>query len=215
MIALEENPISESCKGDNHPANNDALQCNAANLLDCIWIYVKRSDDLVMTKSRIMCNVLNFLKALWQGAAHYTSLLKQLRNSDFWEKLLISAVLSISKKSCQSESTTKLELQNLAYKYQCQHNVLDVVACEMILQKKILHSELVTEESSKCLHNGSDGCKVATAESSCNLKEIFGAWCGSSLDAETIKTFVSFEYDDSVKLRARVSCISWNSRFLF
>ncbi|XP_010313025.2 uncharacterized protein [Solanum lycopersicum] len=205
VIALEENPISESCKGDNHPANNDALQCNAANLLDCIWIYVKRSDDLVMTKSRIMCNVLNFLKALWQGAAHYTSLLKQLRNSDFWEKLLISAVLSISKKSCQSESTTKLELQNLAYKYQCQHNVLDVVACEMILQKKILHSELVTEESSKCLHNGSDGCKVATAESSCNLKEIFGAWCGSSLDAETIKTFVSFEYDDSVKLRARVA----------
>lgn len=178
-------------------------------------IWFKSSFLVSFSKSRIMCNVLNFLKALWQGAAHYTSLLKQLRNSDFWEKLLISAVLSISKKSCQSESTTKLELQNLAYKYQCQHNVLDVVACEMILQKKILHSELVTEESSKCLHNGSDGCKVATAESSCNLKEIFGAWCGSSLDAETIKTFVSFEYDDSVKLRARVSCISWNSRFLF
>lgn len=49
MIALEENPISESCNGDNHPANNDALQCNIANILDCIWIYVKRSDDLVLT----------------------------------------------------------------------------------------------------------------------------------------------------------------------
>lgn len=167
------------------------------------------------SKSRIMCNVLNFLKALWQGASHYTNLLKQLRNSDFWEKLLNSVVLSIGKKSCQSESATKLELQNQAYRYQCQHNVLDVVAYEMILQKKILHSELITKESSKSLHNGSDGCKVATAESSCNLKEIFGVWCGSSLDSETIKTFVSFEYDDSVKLRARVSCISWNSCFLF
>ncbi|MCD7459390.1 hypothetical protein HAX54_040820 [Datura stramonium] len=158
-----------------------------------------------MTKSRIMCNVLNFLKALWQGAAHYTDLLKQLRNSDFWKKLLNSVVLSIGKKSFQSESTAGLELLNLAYRYQCQHYVLDVVSYEMFLQKKILHSELVTRESSKSLHNGSDGSKVATAESSCNMKDIFGVWCESSLDAETIKTFVSFDYDDSVKLRARVT----------
>lgn len=162
-----------------------------------------------------MCNVLNFLKALWQGAAHYTNLLEQLRNSDFWEKLLNTVVLSIGKKSFQSESATELELQNLAYRYQCQRNVLDVVAYEMFLQKKILYSELVTTESSKYLHNGSDGSKVGTAEISCNLKEIFGVWCASSLDAETIKRFVSFEYDDSVKLRARVSCISWISSYLF
>ncbi|KAM3398313.1 putative protein isoform X4 [Capsicum galapagoense] len=205
VVALGENPISESCSGDNPPANNDVLQCNAVNILDSIWIYVIRSDDLVMTKSCIMCNVLNFLKALWQGAAHYTNLLKQLRNSDFWKKLLNFVVLSIYKKSFQSESATKLELQNLAYRYQCQHNVLDVVTCEMFLQKKLLHSELVTKESSKSSNNGSDGSKVATAESSCNLKDIFGVWCESSLDAETIKTFVSFEYDGSVKLRARVA----------
>ncbi|XP_059297405.1 uncharacterized protein LOC132050256 isoform X2 [Lycium ferocissimum] len=205
VIALGENPISESCNGDNQPVNNDALQCNAANIFDSIWIYVKRSDDLVMIESRIMCNVLYLLKALWQGAAHYTNLLKQLRNSDFWKKLLNSVVLSIGKNSCQSESATELELQNLAYRYQCQHNVLDVVAYEMFQQKKILHSEMVTKESSKSLHNESDGSKVATAESSCNLKDIFGGWCESSLDAETIKTFVSFEYDDSVKLRARVA----------
>lgn len=161
-----------------------------------------------------MCNVLNFLKALWQGAAHYTNLLKQLRNSDFWKKLLNFVVLSIDKKSFQSESATKLELQNLAYRYQCQHNVLDVVTCEMFLQKKLLHSELVTKESSKSSNNGSDGSKVATAENSCNLKDIFGVWCESSLDAETIKTFVSFEYDGSVKLRARVSCIYRYSCFL-
>ncbi|KAK4375118.1 hypothetical protein RND71_005795 [Anisodus tanguticus] len=203
VIALGENP-SESCNGDNQPANNDALQCSAANILDSIWTYVKRSDDLVITKPCILCNVLNFLKALWQGAAHYTNLLKQLRTSDFWKKLLNSVVLSIGKKSCQSGSATELELQNLAYRYQCQHNVLDVVAYEIFLQKKILHSELVAKESSKSLHNGSDGSKVATVESSCYLKDIFGVWCESSLDVETIKTFVSFDYDDSVKLRARL-----------
>ncbi|XP_016496025.2 uncharacterized protein LOC107815035 isoform X1 [Nicotiana tabacum] len=205
VIALRENPISESCNGDNQPGDNDALQCTAANILDSIWVYVKRADDLVMTKAHILCNMLNFLNALWEGAAHYTNLLKQLRNSDFWKKLLNSVVLSIGKNSCQSESATKLELQNLVYRYLCQHNVLDVMAYEMFLQRKILHSELVKKESSKALHNGSDGSKVPTPESASNLKDIFGVWCGSSLDAETIKTFVSFEYDDSVNLHARVA----------
>ncbi|CAN4119728.1 unnamed protein product [Withania somnifera] len=205
VFALGENPISESCNGNNEPTNNDIPQCNAANILDSIWIYVKRSDDLVMSKPRLICNVLNFLKALWQGAAHYTNILKQLRNSDFWKKLLNFVVLSIGNKSFQSDRATELELQNLAYRYQCQYNVLDLVACEMFLQKKILHSELVTKESSKSLHNGSDGSKVARGESSCNLKDIFGVWCERSLDAETIKTFVLFEYDGSVKLRARVA----------
>ncbi|XP_071935327.1 uncharacterized protein [Coffea arabica] len=195
---------------EKHPNEaNHRLESNGKNFLDAILQYVRKSDDLMKGKPNMLSNVLNFLKALWQGAPQFTNFLEQLKNSEnFWKQLSDSVMLIPHKPDNPSENLTDKELQNLVYSYYCQSDLLEIIAYEIFLHKKLLHSELAlktTSELSKDQVDKVDGSRLAKDGSICGLKNLLSTWFKSSLLGDLIKSYASCTYDFQMHLHAKVS----------
>lgn len=150
----------------------------------------------------MLYNLLNFLKALWQGAGHYRNILKQLTNSDFWRELS-NSFLQIR----ESENLSKVDTRDVAYRYKCQSSVLDLMAYEIFLLKKTLNADLHAKQTSPSLDDTVEKTVSSLIEKSeNNIVDVLKPWCTSSLLGKLIKSFVSVEYDDCTNLRGKVSC---------
>ncbi|GLT69630.1 hypothetical protein SLA2020_417670 [Shorea laevis] len=107
-----------------------------SSLVDALLHHLDRTDDLINSNPRILLNILNFMKALWQGAAQYTHILKWLRSSEnLWKQLSNSVLLIAGIEDPPLDNLTEKEALNLACKYQCQSAILEIMAYEMFLQK--------------------------------------------------------------------------------
>ncbi|KAL2537742.1 hypothetical protein Fot_19133 [Forsythia ovata] len=189
-------------------ADNGSLFSKEVSLLDTILQFVRRSEDLIKSKPSILLNVLDFLKTLWQSAPQFTNILEQLKQSDkFWRQLTDCVTLISSNEDDLSGNLTEMELQNLAYGYQCQSKVFEILAYEMFLQKKLMHAALLVKQSSKLTDGAekADNSQVTKDASLTSLKDIFSNWCKSSLLTDMIKSCVSCEYDNSIHTRAKVA----------
>ncbi|KAI3446215.1 hypothetical protein Pfo_002880 [Paulownia fortunei] len=188
---------------------NGSLDSKEESLLYVILQYLKKSEDLFHRKPNVLLCLLNFLRALWQGAPQFTKTLEQLKISDkFWRQLTNSVVLVTSYHGNLSEKLTEKELQIIAYRYQFLSNILDILGYEIFLQKKLMHAEIVVNRISKSPTNGSTktkDSKFTKDESLSSLKEIISTWCKSSLLSDLIKACVSWEYDNSNHMRAKVA----------
>lgn len=188
---------------------NHRLESNGKNFLDAILQYVRKSDDLMKGKPNMLLNVLNFLKALWQGAPQFTNFLEQLRNSEnFWKQLSDSVMLISHKPDSPLENLTDKELRNLVYNYYCQSDLLEIIAYEIFLHKKLLHSELALKETSelpKDQMDKVDGSRLSKDGSICGLKNLLSTWFKSALLGDLIKSYASCTYDFQMHLHAKVS----------
>lgn len=96
----------------------------------------------------------------------------------------------------------------LAYEYQCQAAVLDIVAHEFFLHKKMLQEKkteaIVTSLSEKNIVNNSD---VVKGKSNCFLEMDvqLSSWIGDSGIEELTKLYTYCEYDEAVFDRLKVS----------
>ncbi|KAK6136598.1 hypothetical protein DH2020_029631 [Rehmannia glutinosa] len=136
---------------------NGSLDSKEESLLHAILQYLRKSEDLFHRKPNILLCLLNFLRALWQGAPQFTKTLEQLKVSDkFWRHLTNIVVLFSDDQDNLSEKFTDKKLQNVAYRYQFLSNVLDILGYEVFLQKKLMHAELVVNRISKSPTNGTE-----------------------------------------------------------
>ncbi|KAL3843385.1 hypothetical protein ACJIZ3_000788 [Penstemon smallii] len=212
LIASREylNSQSHIAEGEHQPneTQNRSLGFKEESLLSKMLEYVKKSGDLLKSKPVILLSFMNFLRALWQGAPQFRKILERFRFSDnFWKQLTNSVMLINSNEDNLSEKNGK-DLQSLAYRYQYLSNVLDILGYEIFLQKKLMHAELVLNQSSKSPTNGTERIevsKISKDESLVRLKEIISTWCKSSSLSCLIKACVSCEYDTSSHFRVKVA----------
>lgn len=156
---------------------------------------------------RVWLNVLNFLQALWQGASQYTDILKQLRSSGrLWKELSKYINIIAKTKPFSFQTLYKMEAQSLAYKYQCQAVILEIVACDMFLQRKLQLLNQKPDLSKEGIENG--GFSGNVAKELCHFKDILSLSCDQSILGDLIQSSMSFDYDNEVTLRAKVKLVS-------
>ncbi|KAI9181025.1 hypothetical protein LWI28_010510 [Acer negundo] len=194
-----------------HPTKEASLvpqESKKSSLLYALLLYVERSDDLINSNPRILLNVLNFFKAIWQGAGQYTNILERLKSlGKFWKQLSNSFSLTTSLRSPPFENMTEKEAQSLSYKYQCQSTILEIMAHDMFLQKKLLHAELLVKQATESkgrIENAVSAEQSKSAKDS-DLKDILSSWCESSVLSSLIKSYTSCVYDNEIHSRAKVA----------
>uniref|UniRef100_A0A5B6ZZV4 Nucleoporin NUP188 n=1 Tax=Davidia involucrata TaxID=16924 RepID=A0A5B6ZZV4_DAVIN len=213
VIAARENTNVQLSNDDGVKQPNEAafglIWSKEVNLIDALLQYVGRSEDLIKSNPHMLLNVLNCLKALWQGPGQFTNILDRLKSSEkFWRLMSSSILLIASMQDNPSDNLIDTEIVSLAYRYQCQSAVLQIMAYEMFLQKKLLHSESLvkqTSESSKNRIEKADSTEKTKDAGLGGLKDILSTWCENSVLGNLIKSYASCEYDNDMYLRAKTA----------
>lgn len=160
--------------------------------------------------------MLNFLKALWQGAGQYTDILEQLKSSGkFWKQLSNSVSLIASMEAPLHENYVDLEALTWAYRFRCQSVIFELMAYDTFLHEKLLHAEFLVKQaaqSSKDRTENAVSTEKSKALTDCDLKDILSSWSESSFFGNLIKSFSSCEHDNEIHIRAKVN---FNCKFLF
>ncbi|XP_048128814.1 uncharacterized protein LOC115735783 isoform X2 [Rhodamnia argentea] len=192
-----------------HSTNDISSQTTfrKSSLLHLLLQPIEKSSELIQSNPEIALAVLNFLKALWEGAGHYRDLLDWLKRSqDFWKHL--SGFISLAGMEAHlPRKLARREGQSLANKYQCQSAILEILACDIFLQKKLSHAKLPMEQLDLAKVN--DG-NAATAE---KLKVsdpqdptgVLSTWCQSSVLESLVKTYASCGYDGEIWFHLKVA----------
>lgn len=196
--------------GTKQPINelsNGSLCSKKSSLLDGLMQYVERSNEFIDSNPRVLFTVLDFLKALWQGAVHYISILECLKSSGkFWKQL--SNCISSDARSIAStfENVAETQSQSLALKYQCQSAILEMMAHDMFLKKKLLHAESVLQEVSELERNNkASSTEKSKSVNDCELKDILSSWWKRPIFGNLINLYASCEYDNEISNRAKVA----------
>ncbi|GLT30700.1 hypothetical protein SLA2020_054910 [Shorea laevis] len=179
-----------------------------SGLMAAFLHYIERSDDLINSNPRILLSVLNFLKALWQGAGHYTAVLEQLKNSEnFWRHLSNSISRVTNFEAPPIKSLTELEVLNLGYKYKCQSAILEIMAYDMFMKKKLLYVESLVKEDTESSEKAKSAVNSEKSKTinGYDLEDVFSNWSESSVLGSLIKSYTSCEYDNEVLYQAKVS----------
>lgn len=98
------------------------------------------------------------------------------------------------------------ECQSLANKYQCQSAILEIMACDMFLQKKLSHAKLrmIQLDSAKV----NDGNAVTAEKSKVSDPQdptsVVSTWCQGSVLESLVKTYASCGYDGEIWFRLKV-----------
>ncbi|CAN6544612.1 unnamed protein product [Malus baccata var. baccata] len=185
--------------GEKLPTND--LESEKASAVHAVLHHIERSNNLINSNPRILLNVLNFLRALWQGAGQYTNILECLKSSEkFWKKL--SGPISIfSSMQAPPPENAETEVEDLSVRYQCQSAILEIIVHDMFLHKKLLHAESFVKQLPESQQNTVRSEKSKAAD----LEDILSAWCGSSVLGNLTKSLTYCEYDPELYLRAKVA----------
>ncbi|KAF5200472.1 nucleoporin, partial [Thalictrum thalictroides] len=171
-------------------ASLQSLKFKETSIVNALLQYIKRSEDLIESNPHILLEVLTFLKVLWQGNAQYVQILEFFKTSEMFWKWLSSILEALT-----NNGRHKLlgnNSQSLAYKYQCHSAVLDIMAYDLFLEKKILQVDYPTQQSS---HKSKASCPA----------NVLNVWCESSALDNQIKSYASCEYDCEVLIHAKIS----------
>ncbi|XP_068319401.1 uncharacterized protein [Pyrus communis] len=177
------------------------FESEKASAVHAVLHHIERSNNLINSNPRILLNVLNFLRALWQGAGQYTNILECLKSSEnFWKKL--SCPISIiSSMQAPPPENAETEVEDLSVRYQCQSAILEIIAHDMFLHKKLLHAESFVKQLPESQQNTVRSEKSKAAD----LEDILSAWCGSSVLGNLTKSLTYCAYDPELYLRAKVA----------
>ena len=113
------------------------------------------------------------------------------------------------------DSLNEMEAQSHAYRYECQSAIMEIMAYDMFLKKKLLHTESLAKEApeSKGVEN-SVSVKKSKATNLCDHKDILSTWCQSSVLVNLINS-LTYDYDDDSFYRAKVSTDKFFTLFYF
>ncbi|XP_058002713.1 uncharacterized protein LOC110643732 isoform X2 [Hevea brasiliensis] len=179
-----------------------------SSLLDALMQYVDSAGDFINSNPRVLLGVLDFLKALWEGAVQYINILEHLKSSRmFWKQLCNCVSVVTSSKTFVLENLTEMEAQSLVYKYCCQSAVLEIMAYEMFLRKKLLHANSLLKDAphSKDKTEHRVSTEKLQSGSDFDLENILSNWCDKSFLGNLMKSYSCCEYDDEICYRAKVA----------
>ncbi|CAH8273756.1 unnamed protein product [Arabidopsis lyrata] len=181
-----------------------------SRLLHTILQYVERATDFVDRYTDILLGLLDFLKTLWQEAGQYANMLEPFKASKkLWQEF--SNIISQASKIKDSTvgSLGKEEISKLFVKYQCQASVLEIMACNMFLYKKLLFAESLKKpcvEPKKTSNNAVSPPKLTwTADS--DPKDIFSKWCDVSVLDGLIQSVSSLDGESEINFQAKVAAV--------
>lgn len=171
---------------------------------------------LISSHPHILFRVLNFMTALWQGAAQYLHILEFLRCSEKFWKCLSNAILKVagSSSSTLSVNLTEKDARNLADSYLCQSAILGIMSYELFLQKKLLHADSLLKDAAGSQGKEQDNARTekSKAPAFCDVKEIWSSWCKDSVLEKLMKSYTS-GYNDDIYTSAKVSFTQFSSWF--
>ncbi|CAN1748753.1 Nucleoporin NUP188 [Linum perenne] len=198
---------SVDAKGPTEKTSNGALESKKASLADGLMTYVERSNDLIMSNPRVLLSFLHFMKALWQGGAHYISIMDSLKISGkFWTQLCSCISSVAASKDVSLEKLSATEAQSLAYKYKCQSAILEIMACDMFLFKKLLHAESLLKEASQIDKKNKNVLSSEISKSDrVGARDIWSSWCEKSILGSLIKMYTSCEYENGIFYHTKVA----------
>ncbi|CAN1259546.1 Nucleoporin NUP188, partial [Linum perenne] len=198
---------SVDAKGPTEKTSNGALESKKASLADGLMTYVESSNDLIMSNPRVLLSFLHFMKALWQGGAHYISIMDSLKISGKFWTLLCSCISSVAaSKDVSLEKLSATEAQSLAYKYKCQSAILEIMACDMFLFKKLLHAESLLKEASQIDKKYKNVLSSEISKSDrVGARDIWSSWCEKSILGSLIKMYTSCEYENGIFYHTKVA----------
>ncbi|XP_068639968.1 uncharacterized protein [Aristolochia californica] len=207
MFTKENAEVPLNNGGDEEPPLG-SFRSNKASLLSSLLHYIGKLDVLITSHPHLLLNVLNFLKALWQGAAQYGQILETLKNSDnFWGKLSSILPVSTSKKTFSFENLKDNEAPCSAYAFQAQATVLEIMAHEIFMQNGKLPNNILETK----VTNASEGQIVRTADTvkgkSANLldlEHILLSWFEGSVVEDLIRLYASCGHEKRILHRAKI-----------
>lgn len=160
--------------------------------------------------------MLNFIKALWEGATQFADVLEQFKKSEnFWKQISVPILFIESMQNKTLKSSNEKEARSSAYQYYCQSTVLEIMAYELFLQKKFLYARQTSEVLNDGMNNNDNSGKIEDKGDS-SLKDTLSTWCGSSVLDSLIRSYTSCEFDNHKYIRLKVNLIPlFCSQFFF
>lgn len=156
----------------------------------------------------LLC-VLNFLIALWQGVPQYGNLLESLRShGNFW-KHLANAISNTASRETPLLKILKEKDALLACSFGCQSAILEIMAHELFLQKKLVHAESLMKNTAQSKDNEKNATKTEKAKATDfhDLKGIWSSWFKESVLEKLIKSYTSCGHNNDIYDSAKVSLI--------
>nr|KYP39665.1 hypothetical protein KK1_039024 [Cajanus cajan] len=212
IFAPDENTEDHLSIGDAKLQKNETspipVVSKRSSLVDALMHYIERADDLIKSNPRILLCVLNFMLALWQGAPQYANVLMLLRrHGKFW-KHLANAISNIAGSEIPLLRNLKeKDAFNLAYCFHCQSVILEIMAYELFLQKKLFHAESLVKDAADSKDKEQNATKIdkSKATDHHDLKGIWSSWFKDSVLEKLIKSYTSGGYSNDIYCGAKVA----------
>ncbi|XP_074329282.1 uncharacterized protein LOC141666927 isoform X2 [Apium graveolens] len=199
VIACKENSVAQVIE------TNNVKQQKEKDLIDAVLEFVGRSHELINSNPIILLNVLSFMKALWQGAAQFAEVLEQFRKSEnFWKQISVPISYIESMQNNPLKISNEKEVRSFAYQYNCQSTVLEIMAHELFLQKKLMYARQTSEVLNAGINNSDNSGKTKNKGDS-SVKGILSTWCSSSVLENLIRSYSLCEFDNHKYIRLKIA----------
>lgn len=213
LVALfdsnEDSDAGKLKQSDKETSSGPELACKS-RLLHIILQHVERATDFVNRYPDILLSLLGFLKTLWQEAGQYANLLEPFKASNrLWQEFsnIISQVSKLKDSSVGRLDNE--EMSKLYVKYQCQSSVLEILACNMFLNKKLLFAESLKKswlEQKEKTKNAVSPSKLSLTAAS-DPKDIFSKWCDVSVLDGLIQSVSSLDGEIEINVQSKVAAV--------
>ncbi|XP_042430044.1 uncharacterized protein LOC122016720 isoform X2 [Zingiber officinale] len=161
--------------------------------------YIEDSDTLFDRAPHLLLSILNFLKALWKGGTQFASILDKIRHSKKFWKQLESFISVAHGDNGQPFKDNNSEAELSPLRYQCQGNVLEIMAHELFFQEKLSQCEVPFKQTSSVVNGAPRHSNVVF------VQEILTSWFDSPLLESLIKFYSSTGYAKLDISRAKVA----------
>uniref|UniRef100_A0A1J3H018 Nucleoporin NUP188-like protein n=1 Tax=Noccaea caerulescens TaxID=107243 RepID=A0A1J3H018_NOCCA len=181
-----------------------------SRLLHTILEYVERATDFFDRFTDILLSLLEFLKTLWQEAGQYANMLEPFKASKSLWQQFSNIISQASKLKDQTVgSLDKEEISKLFVKYQCQSSVLEIMACNMFLNKKLLFAKSLKKPCMglKEKTNIAVSPPKLTWAADSDPKDIFSKWCDVSVVDGLIQSVSSLDGESEINFQAKVAAV--------
>lgn len=123
----------------------------------------------------------------------------------FWKNLSTSITMLAGGDTQSPDTSTERNAQISATRYNCQSAILEIMAYDMFLQKKLLHAKSLLEKTSKSITDGKDtGAGTSKRTIQNTTSNILFTWCESGILHSLVKMYASCKYDIETCSRAKV-----------
>ncbi|KAI4325914.1 hypothetical protein MLD38_031276 [Melastoma candidum] len=161
--------------------------------------------ELISSNVKNAHAILCILKALWEGASQYKPLLEDLKMSEsFWKNLSSSLGVAAGKEAQETDDCIECQSESSVLLYQCQSAILEIMASNVLMDKKLAHAESLVGRAAEVESNPEHTGELKAAHGT-NYIDVLSTWHDSAALHCQIKMYASSGYDADICSRAKVA----------